>query len=1048
MMVKQSRLLGFLLATLIGAVATLPLLRGMPVGVDTLFHLYRLVQVDGLIQNGVFFSRWAPDLAQGFGYPLFNYYSPAAYYLAELLNLAGLPILPAFLATFALAMVAAAVFCFLWVRDILGEAGALVAAALYVFTPYMMDVALRRGSLAEQVALAFFPLILWAFRRFLLSQRFLYALIGTLAYGLLILTHNISALLFTLVLTGYLFVVTYSDPAKGSNGSTDWLVKTLKAGWLLILSLGMTAFFWLPALAERNLVQIARASAPLIFDFNKNFLSLSELFAPPFVYDPNLVTRDSRISLGLMGLLTISGGFLGFWRFRKNKGLAAQIVFALIVVLGSLFLTLPLSRLAWERLPLLPLIQFPWRFLAISILCAAFLGGSGVAAIMDLMSDRVSSQSTFVAVIPAVVIFLAAVNVVPWRFADYFDPLPDASVAGSMEYERESGLIGTTSTGEYLPVSVRQLPFAQEGQETYERLDGDSLPEGARLIAEDYGPLRYDIVVDSPRLFTAIFNTFFFEGWQATIDGQQALLRATDRQGLISLEVPQGEHRLQILFRSTLVRQLGSLISLVSLVLFILTMIRLARSRPSKSSSQAVMQPSLVLRQYGLLAATLLLILFLETAYFNKPGSLFKKTWFDGHSLVGVGEILEFNFDDELILIGLVAPEIIAADEPVEVVLYWRVPQATKTDYSVSTFLLDKDNYIVGQHDNQYAGDHPSSLWLPGQYAQDKHTISLVPGTPPGIYDLQVAVYESGKPNERLNVLDQAGAPGGRTLAVSEIAVERPKSASKVEDLEIEERVEVKISEAISFIGYSLPDYTLQPGETVDLVLYWLALQIPGEDMVIQLQLRDSSGALVQSLDAPPVPSYPSSLWQKDDVWRARHPLLLDPELVSGNYVVSVGVGDERPIDLGSIEVGAPEHMKERPPIQMIQSARFNGLGTLEGFETPIQLKAGETLPVTLFWRAAGGTQTGYKVFVQLLDAGGQLVAGSDQVPGEWRRPTSGWIAGEYIIDAHVLNLPADLEPGTYTLIVGLYDPDTMQRLRSNSGSDAVTLNRPLELLP
>jgi hypothetical protein len=176
--------------------------------------------------------------------------------------------------------------------------------------------------------------------------------------------------------------------------------------------------------------------------------------------------------------------------------------------------------------------------------------------------------------------------------------------------------------------------------------------------------------------------------------------------------------------------------------------------------------------------------------------------------------------------------------------------------------------------------------------------------------------------------------------------------------------------------------------------------------------------------------------------------LFLEPELVSGDYVVSIGVGAERPVDLGSIEVRAPEHTTERPAIQTIQSVRYDGLGSLEGYEAPAEIRAADPLPVTLLWQAAGGTQTGYKVFVQLLDDQGNLVTGSDQIPDSWRRPTTGWIAGEYIIDAHALNLPPELEPGAYTLIVGLYDPVTMQRLRSNSGADAVTLNQPLKLLP
>ena len=49
---------------------------------DGLLHLYRLVELDHLIAEGVWFPRWAPDFVYGFGYPIFNYYAPLSYYLS------------------------------------------------------------------------------------------------------------------------------------------------------------------------------------------------------------------------------------------------------------------------------------------------------------------------------------------------------------------------------------------------------------------------------------------------------------------------------------------------------------------------------------------------------------------------------------------------------------------------------------------------------------------------------------------------------------------------------------------------------------------------------------------------------------------------------------------------------------------------------------------------------------------------------------------------------------------------------------------------------
>ena len=57
--------------------AAWPLLRGgYPSIGDGLIHFYRLVQFDHLLRSGVWYPRWATDLGYGFGYPVFNYYSP------------------------------------------------------------------------------------------------------------------------------------------------------------------------------------------------------------------------------------------------------------------------------------------------------------------------------------------------------------------------------------------------------------------------------------------------------------------------------------------------------------------------------------------------------------------------------------------------------------------------------------------------------------------------------------------------------------------------------------------------------------------------------------------------------------------------------------------------------------------------------------------------------------------------------------------------------------------------------------------------------------
>jgi hypothetical protein len=105
----------------------------------------------------------------------------------------------------------------------------------------------------------------------------------------------------------------------------------------------------------------------------------------------------------------------------------------------------------------------------------------------------------------------------------------------------------------------------------------------------------------------------------------------------------------------------------------------------------------------------------------------------------------------------------------------------------------------------------------------------------------------------------------------------------------------------------------------------------------------------------------------------------------------------------------------------------------------------GDALQLALFWQSE--VQTGFDlvVFVQLLDERGEMRVGRDSRPVDDMRPTPSWRVGEEIEDHHALLLPEDIPPGTYRLIVGLYDPLSQQRapVVDDSGAivgDATTL--------
>ncbi len=101
----------------------------------------------------------------------------------------------------------------------------------------------------------------------------------------------------------------------------------------------------------------------------------------------------------------------------------------------------------------------------------------------------------------------------------------------------------------------------------------------------------------------------------------------------------------------------------------------------------------------------------------------------------------------------------------------------------------------------------------------------------------------------------------------------------------------------------------------------------------------------------------------------------------------------------------------------------------------------GDGIAFLFGWQVEHRSNMQYKLFVQILNAEGRLVAQHDSFPWGGSAPGGGvlsgvtspmtyWTEGAVYLDRHAILLPADLAPGTYTVIMGWYDAsDPMRRL-------------------
>jgi hypothetical protein len=141
----------------------------------------------------------------------------------------------------------------------------------------------------------------------------------------------------------------------------------------------------------------------------------------------------------------------------------------------------------------------------------------------------------------------------------------------------------------------------------------------------------------------------------------------------------------------------------------------------------------------------------------------------------------------------------------------------------------------------------------------------------------------------------------------------------------------------------------------------------------------------------------------------------------------------------GDVRLAIYTTAQELGPAQTLDAV-FGGVIRLEtarvsaGRFRPGGANPRDVIQVELQWSATAALDTRYKVFLQLLRPDGTLAAQRDSEPVNGARPTTGWGVGEIIADRHGLALPPDLAAGSYTLILGLYDPNSGARLAVGTG--------------
>lgn len=349
----------------------------------------RVFEMGKMLQSGMFPVRWVPDLGYGYGYPIFNFYAPLAYYAGGIFTLLGFDALLATKIMMALGVILSGVFMYLLARNFFGELGGIVSGLFYAYAPYHAVDIYVRGDVAEFWAYAFIPLSFYGLIKVYKNPKWKYVAVGALGFAGVILSHNLTALMVTpfLLIVCLLFIILSRKETR--LRTTCYLLLTV------ILGLVLSAFYWLPALSEMKytnvLSQIGGGA-----DFRDHFVCFEQLWTSPWGFGGSAKNCIDGMSfmIGKLHILSVLSiiPILIYLRAkrkyfnnlpRRKAGIYYLTIFSLAGFIIAVFLMLNLSKFLWETIPLMSFFQYPWRFLIMASFFSSILSG----AIIPLSSE-------------------------------------------------------------------------------------------------------------------------------------------------------------------------------------------------------------------------------------------------------------------------------------------------------------------------------------------------------------------------------------------------------------------------------------------------------------------------------------------------------------------------------------------------------------------------------------------------------------------------------------------------------------------------------------
>jgi hypothetical protein len=535
---------------------------------DARHSIFFLVQFDRSFSAGALWPVWGPDHAIGFGYPTFLLYAPLAFYIGQFFHLLGFGFAAATQATWIVGFLLGATGSYKLARRWLSPSAALVASLAFTYAPYHLSQIYVRAALAEFMALSALPWVVYAFVALWDDPRPRRAAFAAVGLAALMLFHTVSTLTFVPLVMALLIVFFARDLAQARRTGKPFssVLRSPAVGWsavAVVLAGLLTCIFVLPMLLERgNVAQWQWVKDT--YNYRLHFVYPGQLLDPSWGYGYSVEGPNDGMSfqVGLAIFLLASAG-VGALLARRVAAPRSVFGFLLVVTLLAVFMLLPVSAPIWDALPLVDLIQFPWRLLSVGAFTLSLLAGLGAFALDMSRDGQYRNTSPFVYVLALAIVVTSIPftrpEIVPLRpqdesplaVLDFEMAFPD--MRGMTRWaERPPADADSPLIGQYLAGQPLEKAAITSGEGRISGQTSDALHATARV--EAVSPVRL------------VFYNYYFPGWRATVNGAPAEIRPEGPNGLIGLDLPAGTHDVRVEFGTTAPRVVGAILSAIGLL--------------------------------------------------------------------------------------------------------------------------------------------------------------------------------------------------------------------------------------------------------------------------------------------------------------------------------------------------------------------------------------------------------------------------------------------------------------------------------------------------